>query len=361
MQHRSQNGIGPVGGQALEACIPGLLVQVLEVVVRVVRRHIHRLGNGSIHKGLYRLHHCNMVGGRHVQSGHKVVRQFVHITTQLVVQAPGVVFHRVFGVAPIPLALLALVHPGERWLDSVGCVVGKSQAHGAGRRDGQQVAVANAVFADGLLQGSRQAAGKGAGLQITIGIKLGEGALLLRQRHGGCVGGITHAGGNAGRHLAALGLVVPQAQHGQGVAHAGKTHADTALGRRFIALLLQRPEGYVQHIVQSPHLDGHGLLKGFKVKRWYAGKTERVAHKTRQDDGAQVTAAVRRQRLFTTGVGRSDGLAVAQVVVGVDVVQEQNAGLGKVVGGAHHGVPEFTRFERLVDPLAVGALEGALV
>ena len=42
-------------------------------------------------------------------------------------------------------------------------------------------------------------------------------------------------------------------------------------------------------------------------------------------------------------IGRADRLAVAQVVVLVDVVQKQDAGFGEVVGRAHDLIPQFAR------------------
>ena len=59
-------------------------------------------------------------------------------------------------------------------------------------------------------------------------------------------------------------------------------------------------------------------------------------------------------------IRRGNRLAVAQVVVLVDVVEKQNARLGKVVGRAHHRVPQLTGGDGLINPLAVGALESAL-
>ena len=84
-----------------------------------------------------------------------------------------------------------------------------------------------------------------------------------------------------------------------------------------------------------------------------------MAHEARQDDGAEVAAAVGRQRLLAAGIRRRNRLAVAQVVVRIDVVQKQNAGLGEVIGRTHHGVPHLARRHGLVDPQAVCALEGA--
>ena len=42
---------------------------------------------------------------------------------------------------------------------------------------------------------------------------------------------------------------------------------NAALGHGLVALLRQRPEGDVQHVVERTHLQGHGLFKRFKVKR----------------------------------------------------------------------------------------------
>ena len=61
-----------------------------------------------------------------------------------------------------------------------------------------------------------------------------------------------------------------------------------------------------------------------------------------------------------TRVGRVDRLNGAQVVVGLDAIQKQNARFGKVIGRLHDGVPQLLRGQRAVDPLAVGALVGAL-
>jgi hypothetical protein len=74
-----------------------------------------------------------------------------------------------------------------------------------------------------------------------------------------------------------------------------------------------------------------------------AAGLERVAHEAGQVDRAQAAAAVGRQRLLGAGVGAGNGLAVRQVVVAVDAVQEQHAGFGMVVGGPHDLVPQVAR------------------
>ena len=99
-----------------------------------------------------------------------------------------------------------------------------------------------------------------------------------------------------------------------------KMRALRELGVGFVPLLGQGPESHVQHIVQRPHLQGHRLLKGIKIKTRSAIKTKGAAHKMGQDDGAEIAAAIRRQGLLAARVGSGNGFAVVQVVVGIDVV-----------------------------------------
>ena len=279
---------------------------------------------------------------------------------QAAIQAEGVVFHHVAAGAAVVLPLVALVAPAEGRLDAVAGVVGKGQTDGAGGRDRQQVAVADAVLADVGLDVGRQAAGEGAFGQIAVDVEPGERALFLGQLDRGAVGRVAHAAADLGRHLAPVLAVVAQLEHGQRIAQAGEADADAALGGAFGALLLQWPEGDVEHVVQRTHLNGHDLLEGVEVEARLAAGAERVAHEVGQDDGTQVAAAIGRQRLFATGVSGLDLLGVVEVVVAPDLVEEQDARLGKVVGRGHDGVPQLARRHLAVHPLAVGALVGTL-
>ena len=65
-----------------------------------------------------------------------------------------------------------------------------------------------------------------------------------------------------------------------------------------------------------------------------------------------------RDRDLAAGIGRLDPLAVVQVVLGVDPVEEQHPGLRRLVGVAHDRRPELARPDRGIDPepvLAAGA------
>ncbi len=79
-----------------------------------------------------------------------------------------------------------------------------------------------------------------------------------------------------------------------------------------------------------------------------------------QIDGAKAAAAVRGQGLFCAGIGAGNGLAIGQVIVAIDVVQEQYARLGMVVGGPHDLIPQLARLQLSVNPQAtVFCLVGA--
>jgi hypothetical protein len=65
-----------------------------------------------------------------------------------------------------------------------------------------------------------------------------------------------------------------------------------------------------------------------------------LAHLPCQVDRAEQASAIGRQRFLTARVGRADGLAVSQVVAGIDPVDDDDARLGTVVGGPRDAVPQ---------------------
>ncbi len=259
--------------------------------------------------------------------------------------------------AAVGLALPARVGPGKRRLDAVARVVGKGQADRAGRRDRQQVRVADAVRADALLQRRRQARREAPARQVQVGVEQRECAALGGQVGRGRVRRIAQDLGDAPRLRARRLAVIAQAEHDQRVAQPGEAQPDAALGLRLGLLLRQRPDGDVEHVVEHAH--GHLCDLGEAGLVEARAGLEGVEHEMRQVDAAEAATAVRRQRLLSTRVGRRDRLAVAEVVVGVDAVEEQHAGLGVVVGRAHDLVPQLARAQPAVDPQAIGALPGA--
>ena len=109
-------------------------------------------------------------------------------------------------------------------------------------------------------------------------------------------------GRNARGHVAALGRVVAQAEHGEHVAQAGEADTDAPLGDGLVALLWQRPIGQIEHVVECAHLRRHDFVEGLEVERGRAVEAERMAHEAGQDDRAEVAAAIGGQRLFAAVV-----------------------------------------------------------
>ena len=153
--------------------------------------------------------------------------------------------------------------------------------------------------------------------------------------------------------------VVAQLQHDQRVAQPGEAEPHPPLGHRLGVLLLQRPGGDVEYVVQHAGRDLHHLGEALVVERGLVA--EGLAHEAGQVDRAQAAAAVGRQRLLGAGVGGLDRLAVVEVVVAVDAVEEQDARLGVVVGRAHDLLPQLARRDLAVDPQAVVALVAAVL
>jgi len=126
-QHRAQNAVRTVGGQALEAGFPGAHVEVLEVLVGVVGRNVDRLRDRSVDIG--------RDGGDHVLVGlrgyferrDEVVGQVPDIAAHVLVEAPRVILNGVFLERAIDHAFLAVVGPREGRFYAVAGIVGKGQ------------------------------------------------------------------------------------------------------------------------------------------------------------------------------------------------------------------------------------------
>ena len=153
--------------------------------------------------------------------------------------------------------------------------------------------------------------------------------------------------------------VVAQSQHHQRIAQAGEAEPDASLVGRLALLLGQRPHGDVEHVVEHAHRHLHQPGQAGVVEAGVG--LEGVEHQAGEVDRPQAAAAVGRQRLLATRVARGDVLAVGEVVVGVDAVEEQDARLGVVVGRSHDLVPQRTRRQLAVDPGPVAAGLAALV
>jgi hypothetical protein len=156
-QHAAQHLVRAIRRDAFEPRVPRFEIQILEVLVRIVLGDVHRFADRGIDVRRDGSDHAHVIARGDVHRGHEMRRQVRHVAAEVLVQAPGVVFDVVRLVRVVRHALLALIGPRVRRLYAVRCVIGEGERDRAGRGDGQQVAVAYAVFADVGLDVLRQA------------------------------------------------------------------------------------------------------------------------------------------------------------------------------------------------------------
>jgi hypothetical protein len=120
-----------------------------------------------------------------------------------------------------------------------------------------------------------------------------------------------------------------------------------------------------EHLGSGGGLEGgsrradHGAAIGVAQSAPIHGALQRCAVGLECQDRGQAMLGREARVSRHARIGRADRLAVAQIVVLVDAIEEQHARLGVVVGAAHHLVPQRAGAGLGVDPQAVGALEGA--
>ena len=190
--------------------------------------------------------------------------------------------------------------------------------------------VADAVLADRGLDVGGQARGKAWRRQVQVRVEQRKGAALLRELHRGPVGRVAHAR----RDLAAM-LPPARPRRNAGRASQARHRGRCSPARRgawpsLPPLLRQGPGRDVEHVVEHAHRDRDHAREALEVEACRAVNGR--ARSSRQVDGTEVAAAVGRQRLLAAGVRRLDRLAIREVVVAVDAVEEQHARLGMVVG-----------------------------
>src|SRR3569832_1461856 len=149
--------VGTKYGAALEAqrmCLP---VEILETFERDVGGDVDGFRNGVVDEGLERRLHVQM--GERVDLLRLDQRRWQACMALLLPQMGGVVDHAMGVILAIRFEYAALRFGGENRFDGAGKIVGE-QADGAGRCDGQYMAVADAVYGDGVAVAGRQARNK---------------------------------------------------------------------------------------------------------------------------------------------------------------------------------------------------------
>ncbi len=121
----------------------------------------------------------------------------------------------------------------------------------------------------------------------------------------------------------------------------------TALADDLVALLRQRQAVDFDHIVQHAGEHLHHLAIGLPVESRIVG--ERIDHEFREIHRTQKTGSVRGQRLFPARIGGANVLGPPVVVHLVHFIDEDEAGLGKIIGGGHDHVPHAARRQGLID------------
>ena len=200
---------------------------------------------------------------------------------------------------------LTRVGGGKDRLESAGHITGE-QADRSGRRNRNQMTVADAVFGDPFLDILWQALDEGA-LKIFVAFEIGESCFFLRKRDRRAVRGMTDAphdvGGQRDRAIAAVG----EAEHDKGIGEPSDAEADATRAMRILGLRGKWKSRCVDDVVEQPHGYPRGVGKAFKIDTGFW--RERRPHKACQIQRTEIAGPVRGQRDFTAGICGSDPLA----------------------------------------------------
>ncbi len=274
----------------------------------------------------------------------------------------------------------------ERRLDAVGGVVAQRQRDGAGGRDGAVVGEARTVLGErrhqlrlhlgdllhvAAVAGVQDAARHLVAHLVAILLELGALAhhprgdlvVLVECRSHALLAGefqglLPALDGQVAAHLLGegqrLGRAVGDLEHGQGGAQAQEAHAVATLGLDLAALARQRQAADLHHVVEHAGEDRHHLAVALPVEAGLLA--EGVDDEAGQVDRAEQAGALRRQRLLPAGVGGADLLTEPVVVHPVDLIDQDEARLGEVVGRLHDGVPQLAGLDHLDDAAGHAAL-----
>ena len=280
--------------------------------------------------------HAYMLVRRQRLRGDEMIRKRCLRAELLAIQPYRVILDHFLAPGAVRLQHLAREAVCEHRLDPGRHVVGQ-QRDGAGRRDRGQQGVAYAVPGNQREHISIELAHALPG-EVGLAVEQREGTLLGRDMRRGDIGGAVDQPGPALGDVGRVRRAIARSHHHQRVRQPGQAEADASLGVGLAPLLLQGKSRGVDGVVEHAHRDADQFGECRLVD--VGGRGERVAHQRREVDRAEQAGAVGRQRLLRAGIGRANGLAVIEVVAGVDAVDEQHAWLGIVVGGLHDAVPQ---------------------
>src|SRR5665647_2026963 len=336
-QDYPRHRIGPERGAALQVQVIGQIIDPLELVEWAIFRDVDGLRYRVVDEWLQRGLHVEMGFDRQVGGRDEPVRGRCRGAGRRAPQLKRIVGQQEFFRRAIFGQHFAPVGRGEDRLQSAGYVAGQ-ETDRAGRRDRNQVTIADAVRLNSILYVFRQAPDKVA-LQIFIALEIREASFFLREFDGGPIGGVTnlahHVRGDGQRAIAA----VCEPEHDQSIGEPRDTKADAPRAMRVLSLLRKRKPRCVDHVVEQPHGDLRRLGKAAEIDP--RPRCERRQHEACEIERTQIAGPIRRQWNLTAWVGGADLLAVPEIIELVDAVDEQYAGFGVFIRSTQNEVPEL--------------------
>ncbi len=174
-----------------------------------------------------------------------------------------------------------------------------------------------------------------------------EGALLRRQLGGGEIGRIAQRRQPGIDQHHALRRAIARAAEDQRVGQARDAQPDAPLGLGLGLLPGQRKARHVDDVVQHPHGDFRQPYQLLDVEMRVV--FERTLDEPGEIDRPKQARAIRGKGLLAAGITAADRLAITKIVLRIDAVDEDHAGLGSFVGRAHDAVPQIARPHAAID------------
>ncbi|HUI94742.1 MAG TPA: hypothetical protein VLX44_03225 [Xanthobacteraceae bacterium] len=192
------------------------------------------------------------------------------------------------------------------------------------------MAVAHAVPRDTGLDIVRQAADERA-LQIFFPLEIREVRLLFGERNRRPKGGVTNEAHHVGRGGQCAILAIAQPEHDERIGEPRDAEPEAPRAAGIVGVLPKGEMRGVDHVVEQADRERDRIRQPCGVDPGLRREWRR--HETGEIDRAEVACPEGRQGDFPAGVGGADPLAIPKIVVPVDAIDEQHAGLGIVIRG----------------------------
>ena len=240
---------------------------------------------------------------------------------------------------------VSLINDGEDWLDAAGAI--GEEREGAGGGDGGGGGVSLGAMEFGVPSGAWPK---------------GERAAFVGELFGGVVGVIVEEVHDFAAEIAGGGVVVGELQEKEGVGESHEAQADFSVSFAHAVDAIDVVVIEVDDVVEETVGEADGVGEGVEVEAGErfdaglvgvvtAGRSGLGCDEFGEVDGAEIAGFVGEKRLFAAGIGGFDAAEMRGHVVGVDAVDECEAGLAGGVGVADDFIPELGK-----GPEGVGAV-----